>query len=248
MIALVLVLGSALSSASAQDEPTPEVRAELLNEEARLALERREFAEARDLLERSLEIHPTARAAFNLARVFREQGSPTRALEYVDALNEGRYGPLPPEREEQLRTIESDARGDLAHLTIAIAGAPSVELRVDGEPSGSVTAPRTLVLDPGVHRVLASTADGRTFERSVDLARGERTRITLGTEPVVETPVETPDDTTNDGGTVFESPWFWLVLGAVAIGGGVALVFLLDTENDPLENPRFGRVETLLAR
>jgi hypothetical protein len=247
VIALVLVLGSALPTASAQDEPTPEVRADLLNEEARLALERREFAEARDLLERSLEIHPTARAAFNLARVFREQGSPTRALEYVDALNEGRYGPLPPEREAQLRTIEADARGDLAHLTVAIAGARSMELRVDGEPSGAVTDPRTLVLDPGMHRVLGSTPDGRTFEESVDLARGERTRITLGSAPVVVTPVGTPDDTSDGGGTVFESPWFWLVLGTVVIGGGVALVLLLDATEGPLENPRFGRVETLSA-
>lgn len=245
MRALVLLLLLVPVGASAQDEPAPEVRAELLNEEARIALERREFAEARDLLQRSLEIHPTARAAFNLARVLREQGLPTRALEYVDALLQGRYGELPPEREAQPRTIESDARGDLAHLTIAIAGARSMDLRVDGEPSGSVTEPRTLVLDPGVHRVLGSAPDGRSFEQSIDLARGERTRIVLGREPAPR-PAVTPEPE-DDGGTVLESPWFWIALGAVAIGGGVALVLLLDSGADPLENPRFGRVETLLS-
>jgi hypothetical protein len=240
VVFLVLAVPSARAQEEPPDAPTPEVRAELLNEEARIALERREFAAARDLLTRSLEIHRTARAAFNLARVLREQGLPTEALVYIEALREGRYGALPPERREQLGAIERDARGDLAHLTIAIRGAPSMELRIDGEPSETLraSAPATLVLDPGTHRVAATDPEGRSFEREVRLPRGARMRIELGEAPVAPAVPER-------GGSILESPWLWIGAGALAVGAAIAIYFLATAEADPLEDPFLGRAETL---
>lgn len=229
-------------------DATDAQRAELLTEEARDAIENRRFAEAVDLLRRSLDAFPTARAAFNLARVLREQGRPTEALALCADLLAGEYGTLPDERAAQLRTIQASAQGDLAHLTVTAHEA--IELRMNGNAIGRVTPaePETLSVDPGRHVFSARFEDGRVDDRSLDLARGTRQQLSFGVAaPIVEDPpVEEDTPPGDESSSIFASPWFWIVAGAVVVAGAVTAIVLLSEDSaKPLAHPVLGNAATL---
>jgi hypothetical protein len=72
-------------------------------------------------------------------------------------------------------------------------------------------------------------------ERHIELRRGERRSIAVH---LVPRPLAV------DRASVFESPWLWVAVGAIAVGGTVTLVLL--TQEDGLRiAPPFGHIEAL---
>lgn len=200
------------------------------------------FSDARAHFAESLARAPRAAAAFNLAIAYRGMGLPVEALETLETIVDGAYGPVPADRLEQIRQLLDEARRDVCRLTITIGGAPpSVAriLRVDGKAGVSATdLPLTLRVNPGAHVIAVSAAGYVGIERRLELHVGESATLSLSLVPA-------PKQEAPQGRTIFSSPWFWVATSVLVVGAAAtALVVSRPTTADPVQDPVFGVTPT----
>ena len=254
----VVTLWTATALSQTRHAPEADQReAARLFEAATTHADRGETAEALDLFRRSLELYPTAATAFNLALTLHDTGRVVEAIELIEALTEGRYGDLPPDRLEQAAAQRRAYGAEVATLRIRVTGATSADVRVDGSRSGEATEERPLDVrvDPGPH-VVTAQAGSVTRETRVDVRRGERKPVALAfripapaadevgldREPALSQMEDLEDESAP---TVFEEPWFWVIAGLVAVGAGVGAAFALQGGGDESQEPIFGSHEVL---
>lgn len=179
LLLAALLAMAAPSLASAQQttpaaEPTRAERAEArsLFEQARAAIQEGRFAAARDLLRRSLALAPNTGSAFNLAVALRGTGELRSAVQTFEALLAGEHGTLSAEQAREASTLMARTRADLAHLEVRVTGAPSVEVRLDGELVGEAPEGGTVQtdIDPGVHVLTASAPRRVPYEERLEVA------------------------------------------------------------------------------
>ncbi len=156
-------------------------RARALFEEADAALTAGRFAEARDLLRRSLGLYPHVASGFNLAVAYRGTGEIRAAIRTLDELLDGTYGALDGAQRAQARALRGEVEAELGTLRIALAGPARAEIRVDGTRVGDLEDGGALEwrVDPGPRLVTASAERHRTVEERVEVARGQTHTITL---------------------------------------------------------------------
>lgn len=171
--------------------------------QADAALETGRFAEARDLLRRSLAITPNPASAFNLAVALRGTGETLASVAVFDALLEGEYGELSRAQRAETQRLRTETRAEIAVLHISATGASEIEIRVDGQRVGSIEAGGTLAheVDPGARVVTASAPRRETDERRLELPRGGSLRVAFELTPTADALVGTlvveaahPDD------------------------------------------------------
>jgi hypothetical protein len=198
-------------------------------ERADLAINAGRLAEARDLLVESLDFARRPETAFNLSAVERAMGRTRSAVERLDELLEGDYGALDADRRAQVQALRDEVRRELATIALTVRGA-SAEVRVDGELVRRVARDGSVrhAVDAGRHVVTALTADGRNEERSLSIARGEVRPLEL---------VFAIEEESDDDGTVFESPWFWIVTSVIVVGAATATIALFALDGaDPCDD------------
>jgi hypothetical protein len=148
--------------------------AKQLFEQGKAAMRGGRFAEASDRFQRSLERSPNPSAAFNLAVALRGMGRPKEAHELLVRLASGGFGKLPDDRLREVKALTQDVGRDVATLRIVVTGAPSVDVRVDGERVGKAEQGRALTVrvNPG-DRVVSLVAPLREpVEARVALGAG----------------------------------------------------------------------------
>jgi len=245
----VLVITS--FDASALAEESVEAQARSLFEQGLRAIEQSRFVEARDYLNRSLELYANQATVFNLAVALRGTGETRASIELIDQLLAGRYGELNEERLAQARESREASVRDLATLRIQAEGAPEIEIRVDGEllarlHSGEQTEHH---VDSGSLLITASAPGHSTAERRTFLERGGEATVALRVIPL-ESSAETPTTREREA-TPRRRAWIWAVLGvgvAVVCAAIVTSILLTRPEDDGLEDdPVFGRVTTTLV-
>ena len=234
VLALVLVLVGSLvpptaSIAHAQDaQPTavesapaaPETsRARTLFEQGLQAAEEGRWADALPLFEESYALSNELAALYNLGATLRALG---RHVESRDALRRRLADPRPiaPELRTEVEAMLADEESRIAVLRVE--GGESIEslrLQLDAREVPAPAAwPLELSLDPGAH-VLEASAPGRVDQRwEGRLASGDRQAVVLDL-PLVPR-----------GEEVWESPWFWVIVGAVVVGGAVAGAVIAQEE------------------
>jgi hypothetical protein len=242
LLALALALCANSQPAGAADPAPDREQAEALFERGKQAMSVGSFAEARELLQRSLELVPRPSAAFNLAVALRGMGRPKQSADVLSRLRTGQFGALPADKRSDVENLERAVRRDIAHVTVAASGASHVEVRIDGVRVASIEAGRvvTIEVDPG-ERVLSLSAKLKdSVERKLLLAPGGKRSVSVQL---------VPSRAALDGErsrSVLASPWFWagsvtLVVGAV-VGG---YLLLQDRQRDPVSDPEFKIVQTL---
>lgn len=246
VLALVLVLSACLaplaaSTARAQDaatgpaatdpvateapaEPTSEPAAETsrarqLFEQGLEAAEEGRWADALPLFEESYALSNELAALYNLGATLRALG---RHVESRDALRRLLADPRPiaPELRTEVEAMLADEESRVAVLSVEGGDAiDSLSLRLDARPIETPSAwPLELSLDPGAH-VLEASAEGRVDQRwEGRLASGDRQTVVLDL-PLVPR-----------GEEVWESPWFWVIVGSVVVGGAVAGAVIAQEE------------------
>jgi hypothetical protein len=213
---LALALASLASPAAAQ-QASDESAARALFEQANDAADHHDYARAESLFEESLEIAPRPATAFNLAEVQRARGAMRAAERRVLELIDGRYGALPASLREPTAQLLAEIRARIATLEVALDGASEATMRIDGGDPVVLRsdAPARSRVDPGRHRLLARTDDGRSIERELRLAAGSTESITLSFEPIALEGEE-------EGGPSLE--WLaWTAAIVVVIGAGVGI-------------------------
>jgi hypothetical protein len=170
-----------------------EREARALFERAVACLNDAQFAEARDLLRRSLELAPNPGAAFNLSVAYRGTGESRRAAVLLESLLHGRHGALSPAQRTQLKAALAAVRAELSSLSIEARGAPEIEVRVDGEHVGNLKDGERLEwpIDAGERLIALSAPDRVSDERRIQAARGQRVRLVFELVPTPEAQVGT---------------------------------------------------------
>jgi hypothetical protein len=200
-LALAFVVPHLFASLARAQVPEEEARA--LFQQANVALETGRFAEARDLLRRSIELTPNPASAFNLAIALRGTGETIAAVATFDRLLDGEYGQLSAAQRREAERLRHETRAEIAVLHISATGADEIELRVDGQRAGTASAAEVVEhrVDPGTRVVTASAPRRETAERRVDLPRGGSLRVAFELEPTADALVGTlvveavhPDD------------------------------------------------------
>jgi hypothetical protein len=148
--------------------------ARALFEQARTAIQEGRFAAARDLLRRSLELAPNPGSAFNLAIALRGTGELRSAVGTFEALLAGGHGELSPAQAREATDLMARTRAELAHLEVHVTGAPSVEVRLDGELVGEAPEGGTVrtEVDPGAHVLTASAPRRVPYEERLTIEPG----------------------------------------------------------------------------
>ena len=236
-VAVLLATVLAIPGMAAASDDAQQARA--LFEAADVALDEGRFAAARDLLRRSVALHPHRATAFNLAVALRGTGEVAGSIELFEQLLAGRFGELEPERREQVERLLAEVRAEVARLSVHACGAPEIDVRLDGVPAVTLSdcGRAELSVDPGAHIVRFDASGAEPAERRLVLGRGEHTSldITLRSAP---RRVE---------GSLVESPWLWLGIGgAVAIGVAVTLLAVLLRPTSPhVVDDVFGEIVAL---
>ncbi|MEZ4251739.1 MAG: hypothetical protein R3B99_26290 [Polyangiales bacterium] len=174
LIACFLLVASV---ASGQDQPVSaeeigreSARAEqarALFERGLSAAESGAHADALVHFERSFALVPRASTAFNVAVQHARLGRPTAALRALDALDPLQPTELDRRDADMLRVRLRDALS-----TLVVRMPAHATLWVDGGPIAGDGAERTLVLDPGTHRLEARVEGYLPARREVTLLEG----------------------------------------------------------------------------
>jgi hypothetical protein len=200
----------------------------------------REWDEAREAFSRSYALAPRPSTLINLAGAERRSGRLVAALEsYRLFLREA------PAGEAALREEAEAAVGELApriaRVEIEVRNLLSTDVvKLDDMELRAASLGAAVPVDPGVHR-LEVVRDGVVLrERSFELAEGASDRVAIELPPPIEDapaldsrPAGPVDPIPEDDGTVFESPWFWIVAGVIVAGAAVGGWFLFRPVEDP---------------
>lgn len=239
--ALLAILVSAAAQRPAHARADDAEDARRLFEQAGEARRSGRLVDARDLLRRSLALHPSRATAFNLATTLREAGQMREALTTLERLRDHEFGALAPEQQTEVERMIERTRAELATLRIELegGGTDSVEIRVDGARVGAVAGTGHVdhVLDAGRHVVSAHAPDGRRSARDeVDAARGERVLVRLVLPPAHAPatrralPAHAPSAAERDGGS--STTWIWIGAGVIAAGAITAGIWLALDSGD----------------
>lgn len=250
---LTLMVMWAAGSANAQ---VPQDLDEELLSQARSLYERGvqaaadgDFESAREALGRSYEIVPHHRTLFNRAAAEREGGWLLEAaLSYTEYLAH-------PEAEhtEEAEAALQEVRVSTPRLVLDFVFQSDDRLLVNGILISHAEVQHDgLPLNPGPAHIELQREGQTVASTEISLLRGEVSRTTLevSQEPPPEEDVNDAQDLLHgddpaplDSTTsVFASPWFWTVVGAVIVAAGVTAGFFLLSDS-PTEGDFGGRWE-----
>ncbi|MEM9188383.1 MAG: tetratricopeptide repeat protein [Myxococcota bacterium] len=245
-IASVFTVVGVGSTAMAQPSSSEvqEARGHFMAGEA--AAESGRWADAVTSFSRSYELSGVPHALYNWAFALRALG---RHLEARNAFDE-----LLRDHPDFDRGLQRDARRfrEEAHDRIVVMTIEGLDpdtayqVRIDARTvSDDGARPLAVEADPGAHTVTIRGEGIQPFVWEGEVGNGERTVIEAELNPVRPgrtTPVAPlgpgPEEPSEEGGSVFASPWFWVItVGVLAIAGGVTAYFLhdaaqLDPESD----------------
>ena len=228
------LVASAAVAQKSQGETDPEAPGyRALIDEAVSEYEAGNFEESRALFGQAHALMPSARTLRGLGMAEFELRNYTSSAGYLEQALASRSRPLDGELREKTEVLLERANRFIGRFTLDLEPR-SADIELDGDPA-DLDAQRTLVLAAGDH-TLEVTAPGRAAARRTLRVRGgelQTLRIVLPELAAVAPSAATlPAQSqgraeltadTDDGGSVFESPWFWVALSAVVVGGAVAV-------------------------
>jgi tetratricopeptide (TPR) repeat protein len=239
-VLVALVLGGPAAAAAQTTEAETEARR--LFDEGVAAFGREDYATALVAFERAYALSPRAFLLYNIGMCHRA------LLEFPDAIDAFRRylaengAATPPEQRREVEAFITEMEASLAAVTIVV-NVEGAALFVDGEEYAIAPLPGPLRLAPGSH-VLEARRDGyRDARLSISVMAGETLQVALALSPL-PTSVTPPTEVGRPGpaaggeeeeeGSVAESPWLWIAVGAVLVGGAVtAGVLLWPDEAEP---------------
>lgn len=254
LITCLTLVPVATAAAQADAETTAAARA--LFVEGMGAVDRGDFVTAVDRLRRSLELHESQAARFNLALALIETREFLEATEHL-RLVQRRAEPtseLGRTAAERLAAAESQ----LGRLRVVIDGDRNgVSAQIDGHPMPDALIGVDQPANPGVHQVAIFRGDRQLATSEVTVQTGRSAGVHMLARPPTEAEESAMADghapfvpAEESGGSVAEEWWFWTLIVGVLVGAGVAIAVVLATEENagpPTIRGDDGRIhETLL--
>jgi hypothetical protein len=156
------------------------------------AVEAGRYAEAEELLARSLATQPRLSTAYNLAIARRGIGDALGARAVLRDIVGGTYGPIPAAQRDTIEALLDESQARIARLTIELEAAPpGARLSIDGRPvsaeeRGAGALGIEVEVSPGARQVVAIAPDHEPVERTIELAPGASERISLRLAPQID--------------------------------------------------------------
>lgn len=233
-LALILTCLFALPiSAHAQQQTTGELEAarRAFQEGVRLSSQQR-WDDAAERFRYAMSIRPAPAVKYNLAFCLSESGDVAEAAELLRSVLEDPSFAQADEARQLLETVEPR----IARVTVTVRGdPPHASVTLDGSPLDRARLGTAIELDPGPHVVDLRRRGEVVASGRISLSEGESRDVELvdplhESETATEVPIEeTPSE---DDPAAYETWWFWTLIGAVIVGGVVAIGFLA-TPGDP---------------
>lgn len=241
----LLVLGPAAAQPAAEDA---RAQARQAFETGVMYMQIEGWEEAVVELERSLGLHPTRAALYNLGLCHQSLSRPADAIQAFQRFLRD-YGASAPENERA--EVEGLIRGlqpQVGRLVVRVS-VPDAAVAVDGDAVGRSPLADDLMLEPGEHLVEVALDGYAPVRRELRLAAGESVVLDLMLEVLGRSDGGTtagvgavaPDGTTTAPGDDGLSPaLFWTMLGvggaagiAAGVVGGLTLAGAADYADDP---------------
>jgi len=183
-----------------------------------------QWEQARQHFQSSYDLSPRPTTLINLAGALVQTGRWIEATEtYHRFLSQAHTGPAAehrPAAEEALARLQER----LPKVRVRVVdGQVGDRVTLDGRPLLAAALTRDLPLDPGDHVLVLERVGQPPVRMPFRADEGVVREVVLTTTPqiVPSGPSETVTPPVG-GGSVFESPWFWIISGIV-VAGGVAL-------------------------
>jgi len=220
--ALVVLLALSVSSNSRAQAP------QQLFDEGLKEMLAGQFESGCPKIERSYGLDPLPGALFTLAACYARWGKVHSAvLRYQEFLAKVAVLPQAERNEQQQRVVTASEKlialqPQVPHVTLQLD--PSVPPDAQVEMDGTVVAPATLgtaqPMDPGEHRFVVRTADGRTAEQVEHIQAGAAQSITLqGPADAAAPPPPVEPDEPGSGDVLFPMKTWAFIAGGVGAAG-----------------------------
>jgi hypothetical protein len=200
------------------------------------------YAEGIDELERAYQIVPHPTFLFNIAVTYDQWGHCRDSIEAFERFFHACDGC-------KLEETAKQRRADVNHrceVTLSITTRPSgAQLIIDGEVRGR--SPLEMRVLPGAHELVASLDDHETTQQPFVLEEGKPASIVLSLRPIAATStsvpsppppiiVVTPPPTAAET-RIYETWWFWTIVGALALGIAGTTAYLATRDGTPEVEP-----------
>jgi tetratricopeptide (TPR) repeat protein len=157
----VIIAGLSSEVAFAQSNPT----AETLFQEARVLVEKGNYAEACPKLEESQRLDPAVGTQFNLADCHEHVGRTATAYALFKEVAAIARAAGKFEREKNAKERAAALEPKLARARLVVAAkAPGLEVKIDDAPIERARFAEAFPIDPGSHRLVASAPGHKTYE------------------------------------------------------------------------------------
>lgn len=161
-------------------------------------MEKEQWAEAEQKLERAFALRPHFQIAANLGTAEQQLGKHAKAARHLHyALAEMEKEPGNEEQRAQVKTLLGEAKRRVGTIDVAVSPQTRVsEIRVDGIAVADPRAP--LFLAPGAHQIEVTAADGKRAAKNVTATEGRVETVLFTLAPSVGDgagvgPVRVPD-------------------------------------------------------
>ena len=183
--ALVALAWSGLAHAAGKNA----VAAQALYDDARQLVAAGKFEQACPKFKASYELDPGGGTLLNLADCYEHQGKTAQAYAtYKDALDAARHDGR-NERAEFATQHLAELEKRLSRLSVAVrdaAGAPGLQVTVDGTPLDAAAYGVALPVDPGSHIIRAEAPGKEPFEKSVDVPSTSKKQLEVEVPPLAD--------------------------------------------------------------
>ena len=227
MVASIAVSVSAPAAAQRREADLEEARARFVAGQA--AVESGRWADAVDDFRRAYELSEVPAALYNVGFALRALGRHREARDVFDRLLTRH-----PDMDATLREEAQRYRREAAARVVALEliglepGVPHA-IRFDGRPvADQGQRPVSIEGDPGTHALTVRRDGYEAFVWEGALRDGERREIAVELLPLGSGGGGASGTDGDDGGSIFTSPVFWVVVGALLVGGGVAAYLILQ--------------------
>jgi len=179
------------------------------------AVEAYRFADGLAFFERSYELSGLGAALFGVGFALQSIGRSRDARDAFEQLLT-EHPNLPEEYRERALRFRAENTGRMAVLElVGLPAGPVRRVELDGaDVPDDGTRPLIIESDPGLRRLRVEAEGFSTFDWEGRANEGERLRIDV--------------DLQSSGGLIWESPWFWVAVGAAVAAGAIVAGIVLN--------------------
>jgi len=227
------------------DEETEDARltaaARAVFEEGLELADRGDWEAAADRFRRASEIRDSAPIRFNLAQSIARLGRLIEAVEMLRALEEDEA--VEPEVRRSATELRRELEERIGRVTVRVPGLEEEQrIMLDDLELPEAALGVAIPIDPGSHTLRLMEGPELMDQTAFEVDDGQSRVVGVGAGLLGPDP-----EVVEEGGTVFETWWFWTLTGVVVAGGAVTAYLLLrDDEPGTIEEPS-GAVEPIVT-